>query len=155
MFAYVEEMARIIGPGSDITRELPRIDATAATPSEAVHVPSPSPGAIVTDDDTAPGGILIDPSGAWPAPDVSTQMERPVLTSRQCSRTGCAESAAVTLTYNYEHQQVWIDVLLPERDPHVYDLCERHADRMSVPHGWHLDDRRHVRNGRPTNLIAV
>jgi len=148
MFAYVEEMARIIGSGADITRELPRIDATA--PESGVR-----PGAIVTDDDTAPGGILIDPSGAWPAPDVSTQMERPVLTSRQCSRTGCAESAAVTLTYNYELQQVWIDVLLPERDPHVYDLCERHADRMSVPHGWHLDDRRHVRNGRPTNLIAV
>ena len=144
-------MVRIIG--SDVTRELPRIDATARTPDAAPD--GRRPGAIVTDDDTAPGGILIDPSGAWPAPDVSTQMERPVLTSRQCSRTGCAEPAAVTLTYNYGLQQVWIDALLPERDPHVYDLCERHADCMSVPHGWHLDDRRHVRDGRPTSLIAV
>ncbi len=71
------------------------------------------------------------------------------------SRSGCSESAAVTLTYNYGMQQVWIDVLLPEREPHVYDLCERHADRLSVPHGWHLDDRRHVRDGRITSLIAV
>lgn len=140
-------MARIKSAGSDITRELRRIDATMPEP--------PRPGAIVTEDETAPGGIVIDPSGAWPAPDVSTQMERPLLVSRQCSRTGCAESAAVTLTYNYERQQVWIDALLPEREPHVYDLCERHADRMSVPHGWHLDDRRHHRAGRPTSLIAV
>lgn len=148
MFAYLFEMARIVGSGSDVTRELPRIDAASPRPRER-------PGAVVSEDDTAPGGILIDPSGAWPAPDISTQMERPILQSRQCSRTGCAESAAVTLTYNYERQQVWIDALLPERDPHVYDLCERHADRMSVPHGWHLDDRRHMRNGRPTSLIAV
>lgn len=109
----------------------------------------------MTEDETAPGGILIDPSGAWPAPDLSTQMARPVLITRQCSRTGCAESAAVTLTYNYARQQVWIDALLPERDPHVYDLCDRHADRLSVPNGWHLDDRRHVSAGRLTSLIAV
>ena len=24
----------------------------------------------------------------------------------------------------------------PERDPHAYDLCERHAARLSVPLGW-------------------
>ncbi len=141
-------MARIVGTASDVTREIPRVDASAS-PADTVA------GAIVTEDDSAPGGIVIDPSGAWPAPDVSTQMERPILVSRQCTRSGCAESAAVTLTYNYASQQVWIDVLLPEREPHVYDLCERHADRLSVPHGWHLDDRRHVRDGRPTSLIAV
>jgi hypothetical protein len=70
---------------------------------------------------------------------------------RQCSRTGCSERAEVTLTYHYGRSQVWLDDLLPERDPHAYDLCERHATRLSVPEGWYLDDRRF---GRHT-LIAV
>jgi hypothetical protein len=70
---------------------------------------------------------------------------------RQCARTGCSEQAEVTLTYHYGRSQVWLDDLLPERDPHAYDLCERHATRLSVPAGWYLDDRRF---GRHT-LIAV
>ena len=37
---------------------------------------------------------------------------------------------------------MWLDDLLPERDPHAYDLCRRHAARLSVPLGWHLADRR-------------
>ncbi len=62
--------------------------------------------------------------------------------SRHCTRTGCAETAAATLTYHYRRAQVWIDELTPERDPHCYDLCERHTARVSVPHGWQLHDRR-------------
>ena len=64
--------------------------------------------------------------------------------TRQCSRPGCAESAVATLTYHYGRGAAWIDELLPERDPHAYDLCERHAARIRVPHGWRLDDRRAV-----------
>jgi hypothetical protein len=62
--------------------------------------------------------------------------------SRQCSRPGCAESATNTLTYQYAKGVVWIDDLTREREPHGYDLCARHAARLSVPHGWRLDDRR-------------
>jgi Protein of unknown function (DUF3499) len=61
---------------------------------------------------------------------------------RQCSRTGCSERAEVTLTYHYGRSQVWLDDLSAERDPHAYDLCGRHAARLSVPSGWLLDDRR-------------
>jgi hypothetical protein len=61
---------------------------------------------------------------------------------RLCSRTGCSEGAAVTLSYHYGRSQVWLDELWDERDPHAYDLCERHAARLSVPTGWTLDDRR-------------
>ena len=50
----------------------------------------------------------------------------------------------VTLTYQYALAQVWLDGLAAERDPHAYDLCVRHAARLSVPHGWMLDDRRRV-----------
>ncbi len=62
--------------------------------------------------------------------------------ARHCSRTGCAEPATVTLTYQYARSVAWLDDLLPERDPHAYDLCERHAQRLSVPAGWRLEDRR-------------
>jgi len=62
--------------------------------------------------------------------------------SRQCSRTGCAEVAAVTLSYQYARSIVWLDDLIAERDPHNYDLCQRHTDRLSVPNGWRLEDRR-------------
>ena len=61
---------------------------------------------------------------------------------RQCSRPGCAEPAAATLTYVYARQAVWLDELSLERDPHGYDLCARHAARVRVPNGWELDDRR-------------
>ena len=88
---------------------------------------------------------------SWPAPDVSTQIDRPILADRQCTRTGCAERAAVTLAYHYGQSQVWLEDLLPERDPHSYDLCEAHAARLSVPQGWHLDDRR----GRRAALVVV
>jgi len=70
---------------------------------------------------------------------------------RQCSRTGCSERAEVTLTYHYGRSQVWLDELSPERDPHSYDLCGRHAARLSVPSGWLLDDRRFSHHA----LIAV
>lgn len=61
---------------------------------------------------------------------------------RQCTRTGCSEKAACTLTYDYGKSHAWLDPLPPERDPHTYDMCARHAARLSVPSGWHLDDRR-------------
>ena len=62
--------------------------------------------------------------------------EPPVLT------TGCAESAVATLTYQYARSVAWLDELSDDRDPHGYDLCERHAARLRVPHGWRLEERR-------------
>jgi hypothetical protein len=62
--------------------------------------------------------------------------------ARHCSRTGCSEGAAVTLTYQYSVAQVWLDDLADERDPHAYDLCDRHADRLTAPQGWQVRDRR-------------
>jgi hypothetical protein len=56
------------------------------------------------------------------------------------------------LSYDYARSQVWLDHLSAERDPHDYDLCARHAGRLSVPNGWMLHDRRRIE--QPT-LIAV
>jgi hypothetical protein len=61
---------------------------------------------------------------------------------RQCSRSGCAEPAITTLSYQYARSLVWLDDLSGERDPHNYDLCQRHTARLSVPNGWRLEDRR-------------
>jgi Protein of unknown function (DUF3499) len=61
---------------------------------------------------------------------------------RQCSRTGCADEAISTLSYQYARSLVWLDDLTVERDPHCYDLCQRHTVRLSVPNGWRLEDRR-------------
>jgi NH3-dependent NAD+ synthetase len=57
-----------------------------------------------------------------------------------------------TLTYDYGQSHAWLDVLTVERDPHTYDMCARHAERLSVPSGWHLDDRRPSRH---LDLVAV
>lgn len=62
--------------------------------------------------------------------------------NRQCSRPGCSEDAAATLTYVYAGRLVFLDVLSAERDPNEYDLCGRHAARVKVPEGWRMDDRR-------------
>ena len=44
--------------------------------------------------------------------------------------------------YGYAQRVAWIDDLPAEREPHVYDLCEHHTARQSVPFGWVLEDRR-------------
>ena len=48
----------------------------------------------------------------------------------------------MTLSYQYARSIVWLDDLSSERDPHDYDLCQRHGVRLSVPNGWRLEDRR-------------
>lgn len=44
--------------------------------------------------------------------------------------------------YDYASASAWVDDLHGERDPHVYDLCDRHGVKVSVPKGWRLIDRR-------------
>jgi Protein of unknown function (DUF3499) len=61
---------------------------------------------------------------------------------RQCCRPACAEPAVATVTYHYGEQAAWVDPLSNERDPHAYDMCARHAERLRPPQGWALDDRR-------------
>jgi hypothetical protein len=50
-----------------------------------------------------------------------------------------------TLRYAYAIQTVWIEALSGHHEPNDYDLCSRHAARISVPNGWTLDDRRVLR----------
>lgn len=56
--------------------------------------------------------------------------------SRQCSRTACGQPAFATLTYVYAEQTAVLGPLATYAEPHSYDLCTVHADRLTVPRGW-------------------
>jgi hypothetical protein len=64
--------------------------------------------------------------------------------TRQCARPGCSAAAGATLAYDYKKRTTWLDPLTPESHPMSYDLCVTHADTLTVPRGWRLEDRRHV-----------
>src|SRR6185312_4796648 len=61
---------------------------------------------------------------------------------RTCARPGCHELASTTLSYDYGNASVWLEPLAPEAHPMVHDLCDHHADTLSVPRGWVLRDQR-------------
>jgi hypothetical protein len=58
------------------------------------------------------------------------------LSARQCSRPGCQQVALYTLTYVYRDSTAVLGPLAAFVEPHCYDLCGRHADRMTAPRGW-------------------
>jgi hypothetical protein len=55
---------------------------------------------------------------------------------RFCSRAACGEAAVATLTYAYVESTAVLGPLSPFVEPHSYDLCAAHADRLTVPRGW-------------------
>ncbi|MCZ7526852.1 MAG: DUF3499 domain-containing protein [Acidimicrobiia bacterium] len=61
---------------------------------------------------------------------------------RLCVRPDCPAPARASLAYEYGARTVWVDELVAEPSPSSYDLCERHAACLRVPHGWELVDRR-------------
>ncbi len=67
-------------------------------------------------------------------------MDPPVVT-RRCARPDCSLTAAASISYDYRARTVWLDDG-PATDPSSHDLCEGHAARLRVPHGWQLIDRR-------------
>lgn len=75
----------------------------------------------------------------------STAGPTPVATllavSASCSRPACQRSPAATLTYDYGSRVATVDHLAPSH-PMQYDLCAEHTERLSVPNGWSLVDRR-------------
>lgn len=55
---------------------------------------------------------------------------------RRCSRTGCINPAVATLTFAYADSTAVVGPLATSSEPHSYDLCERHALRLTAPRGW-------------------
>lgn len=57
---------------------------------------------------------------------------------RVCSRAGCTISAVQTLTYIYADSTAVLGPLATFAEPHSYDLCANHAQRLTVPNGWQV-----------------
>ncbi|MCU9518789.1 DUF3499 domain-containing protein [Corynebacterium sp. ES2794-CONJ1] len=57
---------------------------------------------------------------------------------RRCSRPGCGQVAVATLTYAYAHSTAYVGPLIANSDPHSWDLCERHAAKITAPKGWEM-----------------
>lgn len=62
--------------------------------------------------------------------------------SKLCERPGCSESGAAVYGMVPEHLLFWIAPISGTATDDQNVLCLRHADAMSVPRGWTLDDRR-------------
>jgi Protein of unknown function (DUF3499) len=43
-----------------------------------------------------------------------------------------------TLTYVYADQTAVVGPLATYAEPHAYDLCDKHAERLSAPRGWEV-----------------
>ena len=43
-----------------------------------------------------------------------------------------------TLTYVYSDQTAVLGPLATYAEPHAYDLCDNHSDRLSAPRGWEV-----------------
>jgi hypothetical protein len=56
--------------------------------------------------------------------------------ARGCSRPTCKQVALYTLTYVYRDSTAVLGPLAAYVEPHCYDLCAAHADRLTVPRGW-------------------
>ncbi len=57
---------------------------------------------------------------------------------RQCSRTACGRPAVATLTYVYSDSTAVLGPLATYAEPHCYDLCAQHAERLTAPRGWEV-----------------
>ena len=58
------------------------------------------------------------------------------VSSRCCSRTACKHPPVYTLTYVYRDSTAVLGPLAAYVEPHCYDLCEKHAGRLTAPRGW-------------------
>ena len=65
-------------------------------------------------------------------------MSVPLNSLRRCSRTACGRPAVTTLTYVYADQTAVLGPLATYAEPHAYDLCEAHSERLSAPRGWEV-----------------
>jgi len=61
-----------------------------------------------------------------------------MMNGRPCSRVACSADAVATLTYDYSDSMAVLGPLGLTADPHSYDLCARHAERLSAPVGWQI-----------------
>jgi hypothetical protein len=57
---------------------------------------------------------------------------------RRCSKPACTRPAVSTLTYVYSDSTAVLGPLATYAEPHCYDLCQVHSERMTAPRGWEV-----------------
>jgi len=57
---------------------------------------------------------------------------------RVCSKPSCTGQAVVTLTYVYSDCTAVVGPLATYAEPHCYDLCQKHGERLTAPQGWEV-----------------
>lgn len=80
------------------------------------------------------------------------------LAGRPCSRVSCRTAATMTLTYIYAESRAVLGPIAMFSEPHAYDLCERHAARLTVPNGWTVVRELHESEGQgpsEDDLMAI
>lgn len=84
-------------------------------------------------------------------------MTSPVTSLRRCSRAACGRAAVTTLTYVYADQTAVLGPLATFAEPHAYDLCEVHSERLSAPRGWNVVRLAHDVPSTPSSddLVAL
>jgi hypothetical protein len=60
------------------------------------------------------------------------------MSARPCTKVACNREAVATLTYVYADSMAVLGPLSQKPEPHSYDLCAVHAERLSVPQGWQV-----------------
>lgn len=71
--------------------------------------------------------------------DVTSQgATQPQALMRKCSKTACSKPAVATLTYVYSDSTAVVGPLATYAEPHTYDLCTDHAERLTPPIGWDM-----------------
>ena len=58
--------------------------------------------------------------------------------ARRCHKPSCSRPAVSTLTYVYADSTAVLGPLATYAEPHCYDLCQVHAERMTAPRGWEV-----------------
>lgn len=74
---------------------------------------------------------------------------------RRCSRPGCGRPAVATLTYAYSEQTAVVGPLAPTEDPHSWDLCAVHGEKITAPRGWEMVRVDHIELEDDDDLLAL
>ena len=129
---------RSLEVGDDVEHELveplPRRAAAPARPGAAGSTPGPAcRGRAGRAPARRPGRGR---HGSEPKPPgLRRGYRRRRESARRCSRTACGRPAVTTLTYVYADQTAVLGPLATYAEPHAYDLCDVHCERLQRPAG--------------------
>ena len=121
------EFAQMVHHRFDYFDEVVRPSALCCHDRSHDHASTRSPGASVA---ARHPSTLVAPALAW------TIMRERHPVERLCSKSRCPHTAQATLTYVYADQEAVVGPLSGQPEPHSYDLCEQHAQRLTAPVGW-------------------